>query len=310
MTLMTITTIKKADWLQDKTALRAIRERVFIKEQSVPIELEWDQYDDLATHWLALNGSEPVATVRLLRDGHIGRMAVLKQYRGNGVGRQLLQAVIEECRHRQLFNSYLYAQTHAIAFYQRMGFEVVGEEFMDAGIAHRKMIKTIAQHRLLGVHGGRFSVTHLADAVLDLTVQCERQLLILCYDLDKNIFDHREIIDAMSQLARKSRYTQIRILVVDTKPIVKRGHGLLNLARRLSSKIEIRKTTADLKDIPEAFIIADGVGLLAYDIHNNDACRTWANYNNKPAAQALAAEFNLFWQHASQDRELKILGIS
>ena len=309
MTLKT-PTIKPTDWQHDKDALRAIRQSVFVDEQAVPVELEWDQYDESASHWLALIDDQAIATARLLNDGHIGRMAVLKNHRGCGIGRQLLQAIIEECRQRQLLSCYLYAQTHAVGFYKTMGFDIVGDEFMDAGIPHLKMIKPVTEQRLLGVHGGRYTVKNLADTVLDLISQCERQLLIFSYDLDKNLYDHRELIDAVSQLARKSRYTQVKLLVVDSKSIVKRGHGLLNLARRLSSKIEIRKTTADLKDLPEAFIIADQRGLLAYDLKNLEGRSAWANYNNKPAAQALAAEFDLLWQHASHDRELQLLGIS
>lgn len=310
MKLKTKLTINPANWQQNKDDLQAVRQAVFIDEQSVPIELEWDEYDDEASHWLAFNDGEPVATVRMLSDGHIGRMAVLKSHRHRGIGRQLLQTVIDDCSRRQLLRGYLYAQAHALGFYQSMGFEIVGDEFMDAGIAHRKMIKTISKQRLLGQHGGRFSVPDLADAVLDLVGQCERQLLIFCYDLDKSLFDRSELIDVVSRLARKSRYTQIRLLVVDTKSMVKRGHGMLNLARRLSSKIEIRKTTADLRDLPEAFVIADNRGLLGYDLQNSEANNAWADYNNKPSAEALAAEFDSLWQRASHDRELKILGIS
>ena len=303
-------TIRAAYWEQDKSSLRAIREQVFVEEQSVPIELEWDEHDEIASHWLAFINDEPVATVRMLNDGHIGRMAVLKQQRGLQIGQQLLHTVLDECRQRQLLETYLYAQTHAIPFYEKMGFHCIGDEFMDAGIPHRKMQLTITDKRLLGQHGGRFAIHNIRQATQDLIEQCERQLLVLSFDLDPTIYDQQDIIGAISKLARKSRYTEIKLLIVDSKRLVRRGHGLLNLSRRLSSAIEIRKTTADLKDLPQALVIADLRGIIGYDLKDPDAQQAWGNYNNKPAAEALAAEFDILWQRANQDRELKVLGIS
>lgn len=133
-------TVKIADWEADSQILRAIREAVFVVEQNVPVELEWDGLDPACIHAIAWVGGEPVGTARLLDDGHIGRMAVLEQWRGQGIGSQLLQTLIAIARERGMRKCALNAQTHALAFYQRHGFVAEGDEFDDAGIPHRHMV--------------------------------------------------------------------------------------------------------------------------------------------------------------------------
>lgn len=128
-------------WEDDALTLRAIRTEVFINEQQVPEAMEWDEFDAISTHVLVRNFyGLPVGTARLLPDGHIGRMAVLKEWRGNGYGSAMLQKMLEELnsRHKQIVM--LNAQTSAVKFYEKFGFKVSGEEFWEAGIPHVKMI--------------------------------------------------------------------------------------------------------------------------------------------------------------------------
>lgn len=132
--------IRQVSWPQAATELRFIRETVFMQEQQVPEELEWDGEDEQATHLLAMNTDEtPVGCARILANGHIGRMAVLKPFRQHGIGSELLAMAIEVVRLQGHNVARLDAQTHAIPFYQRYGFDVEGTEFMDAGIPHRHM---------------------------------------------------------------------------------------------------------------------------------------------------------------------------
>ncbi|WP_313741376.1 GNAT family N-acetyltransferase [Pseudomonas sp.] len=137
--------VRTADWQQDNAELRRIREAVFVAEQQVPPELEWDADDQSAVHFLALEGDYPVGTARLLADGTIGRVSVLKDWRGLKVGDALMQAVIREAETRQLTPQKLSAQVHAAAFYERMGFRVVSEEFLEAGIPHVDMVREAAE---------------------------------------------------------------------------------------------------------------------------------------------------------------------
>lgn len=137
--------VRTADWQQDNAELRRIREAVFVAEQQVPPELEWDADDQGAVHFLALEGDYPVGTARLLPDGTIGRVAVLKDWRGLKVGDALMQAVIRKAEARRLAPQKLSAQVHATAFYERLGFRVVSEEFLEAGIPHVDMVREAAE---------------------------------------------------------------------------------------------------------------------------------------------------------------------
>ncbi|WP_397378170.1 GNAT family N-acetyltransferase [Pseudomonas sp.] len=133
--------VRLADWHKDNAALRRIREIVFIAEQSVPAELEWDAEDADAVHFLALEGDYPIGTARLLPDGHIGRVSVLKDWRGLNVGVTLIQTVLAEAEKRGLTQQMLSAQVHATAFYEKLGFAIVSDEYLDAGIPHVDMVR-------------------------------------------------------------------------------------------------------------------------------------------------------------------------
>ncbi len=131
--------VRAALWPRDAPVLAHIRREVFVLEQAVPEELEWDGEDDTARHWLALIDGVPAGTVRMLADGHIGRMAVLAAHRQLGIGSRLLTAAIADARQRALIEVYLHAQVHALRFYSAHGFVAEGAEFVDAGIPHRAM---------------------------------------------------------------------------------------------------------------------------------------------------------------------------
>lgn len=137
-------TIIVADWQQDQPALQEIRKQVFIQEQSVPVELEWDGLDEAALHLLAISeNNEPIATARLLTDGHIGRVAVLSNWRKQGIGTAMMQAIIKQAEQLEYKQLKLAAQIQALPFYVRLGFEAYGDEFMDAGILHKNMRKVL-----------------------------------------------------------------------------------------------------------------------------------------------------------------------
>ncbi|AYF86948.1 GNAT family N-acetyltransferase [Pseudomonas sp. BN414] len=133
--------VRVADWQKDNADLRRIREAVFIAEQSVAPELEWDTEDADAVHFLAFERDYAIGTARLLPDGHIGRVSVLKDWRGLKVGDRLLQAAIAEAERRGLKRQMLSAQVHATAFYERHGFKIVSSEFLEAGIPHVDMVR-------------------------------------------------------------------------------------------------------------------------------------------------------------------------
>ena len=127
-------------WEKDKTALSKVRREVFIDEQLVPEELEWDKDDATCIHALVTDiRNTPIATGRIKPDGHIGRMAVLKNYRHSGIGSAVLKELLKCAISQHFKHVYLHAQTTAIPFYEKQGFKVSSEEFMDAGIPHKTM---------------------------------------------------------------------------------------------------------------------------------------------------------------------------
>ncbi|MFO7647931.1 GNAT family N-acetyltransferase, partial [Halomonas campaniensis] len=125
--------IHEGDWEALGEAAGEIRRVVFIEEQRVPLEEEWDGRDGDCRHFLALLDGAPVGTARLLPDAHIGRVAVLAEARGQGIGAALMAAAIEAARRDGHATVELAAQTHALAFYARLGFTAFGDAFISLG---------------------------------------------------------------------------------------------------------------------------------------------------------------------------------
>lgn len=120
----------------------ALRRDVFVDEQSVDVEIEFDGLDDTALHLVVLEGDAVVATARLLPVDEglkLGRMAVRAEQRGRGLGRRLALAAIDEARARGADRIVLHAQTQARGFYEKLGFVAADGEFDEAGIAHVRM---------------------------------------------------------------------------------------------------------------------------------------------------------------------------
>lgn len=136
--------IEVVDWARQNGELMRIRQAVFVEEQGVPAELEHDEHDSSALHLLArLDAGETVATARLVRGGHIGRMAVLAPWRGRGIGSALLRELVRLAAAAGYREVYLHAQCQAEDFYRRLGFVAQGPVFEDAGIPHRRMVRTL-----------------------------------------------------------------------------------------------------------------------------------------------------------------------
>ncbi len=122
-----------------------VRDAVFVVEQGVPPEIERDEWDQRSDHALARDREgRALGTGRLLPDGHIGRMAVLPAWRGQGIGSRILDSLVARARERGMKRVVLNAQTHAAPFYARHGFAAFGEEFMEAGIPHVAMAREIS----------------------------------------------------------------------------------------------------------------------------------------------------------------------
>ncbi|MEU0336226.1 GNAT family N-acetyltransferase [Streptomyces sp. NPDC006193] len=150
-------TVRVAEDPADREACFALRKEVFVVEQGVAEDIEYDAYDAVAVHVLAVRrDGVPLGTGRLLHGetaaaktggdpavGSLGRLAVSREARGQGVGAALVRAVEDAARARGLAAVDLHAQTHALGFYERLGYEAYGPEFPDAGIPHRAMRRSL-----------------------------------------------------------------------------------------------------------------------------------------------------------------------
>lgn len=139
-----MTRIDLLGWGEAQGEAARIRMTVFVEEQRVPPEIEMDQNDAACVHALAYVDGRAVGTGRLLPDGHIGRMAVLREWRAAGVGGAILERLVGEARRRGMREVVLSAQTHALGFYARHGFTPMGTVFEEAGIPHQAMRRVLS----------------------------------------------------------------------------------------------------------------------------------------------------------------------
>ncbi len=297
--------IEVVRWDQYGEILRAIRGQVFIVEQKVPEEIERDDKDETATHFLLTRNAEPLGCGRMQPDGKIGRMAVLQQHRGQGLGRQLLDFIVEQARHQGIRRLYLHAQTHALDFYHDAGFATVGDEFEEAGIPHSAM------ELLVDYRGTTQAVTAVAypepfaTLALELALTARRSLFIYSHQLDREIFDNAEMASAINALARRGRNSDVRILINDPRPMIKQGHRLLELARRLSSTVHIR-VIAEHPELPEAtFMLRDNNGV----VYKPRERRQTGFYepDSRAAAQRHIEKFDDLWRWGHVDSGLRLL---
>lgn len=136
--------VKLGDWPGMRQWAQPLRFAVFVEEQKVPAEIELDDFDAQSVHAVAFNTKgEAVGTARLLPDSHIGRMAVARSARGQGVGSALLKELMDEARRRGHAHAMVCAQTHAMEFYRRHGYSVQGDPYDEAGIPHIDMRCTL-----------------------------------------------------------------------------------------------------------------------------------------------------------------------
>lgn len=316
-------------WDSQQHRLRQIRELVFVEEQKVPREIEWDGEDDVCTHILALSESgEAVGCARLMPSGQIGRMAVLPAYRGTGLGRRLLDEAIEEAKRQGMQHVHLHAQTHAAGFYRKAGFLPVGGEFMEAGIPHQAMelelpipfeppakvvtasIRPETSERAeappsrLRQHQGESDCAGGLREVVELP---RRRLAILSQYLDHTLFDDDALIEALSRFARRGPGTEIRVLISDSSGIVGRGHRLVELARRLDSRITIRRIADATPPGEQSFVTWDGLGyFLMPDFREYQAL---SDAYDPVQARRLEEAFDYLWDRSVPDPELRTLNL-
>lgn len=297
--------IEEVSWNLHRETLRSIRGKVFIEEQHVPQDIEWDDCDDTAAHFLLTHNTVALACVRMLPDGKVGRMAVLKEHRGQGLGRLLLDFIVEHARLHGMNRLHLHAQSHAANFYLDAGFFHYGEPFEEAGIAH------VAMEMLIDFSGADQFISHVTypqpftQLALELALSARRELRMYSAELDPEVFDTDELSSAMTALARRSRLAKIRMLINDAKPVANRGHRLLSLSRRLSSIIQIR-VVQEHPELPNAtFVIRDNNGV----VYKPDERGRGGFYepDSRASAKRFVDQFDMLWHWGQTDPRLQQL---
>ncbi|KXO86016.1 GNAT family acetyltransferase [Acinetobacter venetianus] len=140
--------VKQGSWDQLQQDAKLIRELVFISEQNIPEQDEWDDQDAISQHFVVYDHNQPIATARLLANNSVGRVAVLKAYRGQGIGRLIMLEIIAYAQAQKRPSLQLSSQVHAISFYEKLGFSIQGDEYDECGIPHIEMVMPIGLHIL------------------------------------------------------------------------------------------------------------------------------------------------------------------
>lgn len=265
-------TVEIANYELDLEALRAVREPVFVVEQGVPPEIEADELDPLCRHVLARDADgNPIGTGRLTPQRSIGRLAVLPDWRGKGVGAALLQALVDMARGLGHPVIELHAQVDAIGFYEQFAFETVGPEYLEAGIRHRNMRRIldpfpeVTRAALAPRPESKEvlvdSLSQAQDLVIQIVQQARKNLWIYTRDLDPLLFGTPAAVEALKQFAITSRGGQCRILLHDPVAALREMHALIPVMQRLSSCLLVRvpHEETDLH-YPAAFLCDDRGG--------------------------------------------------
>lgn len=131
--------VKHGRWDQLQQDAKLIRTQVFICEQGITEADEWDDQDVISQHFVIYDQDQPIATARLLQNHSVGRVAVVKAYRGQGLGQMIMLEIISYAQKQRLSVLTLSSQVHAISFYEKLGFTVQGNSYDECGISHIEM---------------------------------------------------------------------------------------------------------------------------------------------------------------------------
>lgn len=312
--------IEPADYATDLADLRAVRETVFILEQKVPEDEEWDDLDARSHHVLARDeAGHPIGTGRLTPEHKIGRMAVMRPWRGKGVGSALLVALMDKARSLGWTEVKLNAQVSALDFYARHGFEPYGPRFMEAGIEHQAMRRAItplagperypARPRETSVPSADFdSLSAATEATLAVVRAARREMVLFSRDLDPVLYGEPSVLAAFKDFAIAGRGGVVRILLLDPAAVQGQAHPLLGLAQRMTSVFQFRTPTDDVDlQYPSAYLANDRDGYLFRQLGSRWE-GDWSPANPARTRQLLD-QFGRVWERSRPCTEFRALGI-
>ncbi|WFP51558.1 GNAT family N-acetyltransferase [Methylomonas sp. EFPC3] len=313
--------LEPANYAADFPDLHYLRTEVFVVEQGIAPEIEFDDLDRDCRHLIARDAARrPIGCGRLSPTGRIGRMAVLPAWRRQKVGESLLRGLIELAGNLGLSEVTAHAQIAALGFYRRYGFQTVGAEFLEAGIPHTAIRLTIAAPAPMSrqsedapessVPAIRLQTPEAAaEAALALVQQARRLLCIYSRNLDSRLYSQKPLVEALKQFAlRNQRGAEVRIIVQEPEAIRGQQLPLIDLAQRLPSYIAIRAAVeAEDLNFRPAFIANDNGGYL-FQLQSDRYDGHWSP--NLPAQnRQLSEEFERVWQRARICSEFRALAL-
>lgn len=312
--------LEPANYAVDFEDLRYVRNLVFVVEQQIPLEVEFDELDRQCHHFIARDFQcRPIGTGRLSPEGKIGRMAVLHEWRRQRVGESLLRTLVEKARSLGLTKVTANVQLAALGFYEKFGFTKEGETFLEAGIPHQatrlmlqalnKPVRPIPKPRDTSVQAMRLeTIESTLAATLQLIIRSRRQLYIYSRDLEYTLYGQNEIVEALKQFVLRNSNSSVQIIIQDPASLRSQVHPVLELAQRLTSHFLIRAPVEaeDLKYL-SAFVINDYDGYL-FRLLGNRYEGHWSP--NLPAQnRQLCEEFERVWQRSRPCTEFRALNL-
>lgn len=295
--------VEVIDFAIGRDDLQAIREVVFVQEQQVPAEMERDALDPQCVHVIARSADGmAIGTGRLTPDHRIGRMAVLRDWRGKGVGDAMLLALIDQARERGWREVALNAQASAITFYARHGFLPHGERFMEAGIEHLAMRRLLAGANAIEDHAAAVVTTRA------LISAARRGLWIYSRNLDPGLFDAPEVLDAFRSFATAGVGGEARILLQDAAAPQRAHAPLLELAQRLPSVFLFREPIDPVdRAYASAYLANDNGGYYFRSLGHR--LEGEADLHGPGRARQLRNAFEQVWERSRPVTEYRALGI-
>jgi predicted GNAT family N-acyltransferase len=306
---MTRIKVSSATWDKDRVSLKGIRNQVFIIEQGVSERLEWDNEDAKCQHFIAYINNEAVGCARLVDNKKVGRMAVLKAYRGKSIGKEILDHIKRYASQKRYTRLELSAQCHAYMFYRNSGLTACSAPYNDAGIPHIDMeLRVFSHNEVTNSQYDMDSDNHIYHAkdniesqgYIDILLsQCNRSIILCLNDTQHPLINHEHLLSKIKLLARTNKHFKTYILI-NNHHVNSYGSALFKLADRLPSFIEI-KTTANT--IPSHCFFDSRAWI---DLNGSESrfC-----YSDRAKVRHFMERFNKWWNHGKHIRDTRRISI-
>ena len=321
----------EVDWASYGSVIRSIRRSVLVNELGLPLDTVEDEADASAIHFQAQTpDGQMIGVIRMDITGNLSRLAVDAAFRHQGTGAALLEAVHVKAQRFGLAETRLVAPVKLHPFCQKAGYSPGGEQFAREGLAHQEYSREIVyenvyQHERIEISGNpyeqdtkfpyklgkteQFLLLRLQEefqrVILEMCRQATHSIRILSPVLDHKLFDSDELQEICSTLARRNRHTTIEILLHDSHRVVKHGHALLEISRKLPSSVGIKIVDPELLRSNHEFVLVDGAGVIYrqdYDLYEG-----YANFRDIPENNRLGRQFRKNWDFGLYDPHLRQL---